>query len=189
MGPTAEDGDTTVGLGDVVDEFLNQHGLSDTGTAEETNLATTSVGGEEIDDLDTGLEHLSGGGLVDEWRGVGVDGAELDTLNGATFVNGLTNDVHDTTEGGRTDGDEDGGAGVDYLLTTYKTFRTVHGNGADGVLTQVGRDFEDEPAAREVLDLEGVQNGGEVLCLELDVDDSTDDGFYRADDGLCLRGI
>lgn len=52
---TTEDGDTTVGLGDVVDKLLNEHGLSNTGTTEETNLSTTSVRSEEVDDLDTGL--------------------------------------------------------------------------------------------------------------------------------------
>jgi hypothetical protein len=58
LADTGEDGVTTVGLGDVVDELLDEHGLADTGTAEETNLSTTGVGGEEIDDLDTSLENL-----------------------------------------------------------------------------------------------------------------------------------
>lgn len=48
-----------MGLGDVVDQLLNQHSLADTSTAEKTNLSTTSVGSEKIDDLDAGLEHLS----------------------------------------------------------------------------------------------------------------------------------
>ena len=47
-----------VGLGDVVDELLDEHSLADTSTAEETDLSTTSVGGEEIDDLDTSLQNL-----------------------------------------------------------------------------------------------------------------------------------
>jgi hypothetical protein len=186
---TAEDGHTTVGLCDVVDELLDQHGLSDTGTTEETNLSTTGVGSEEIYDLDAGLEDLGSGGLVDEWRGVSVDGAELDTLDGAALVDGLPNNVHDASEGGRADGDEDGGARVDDLLATDETFCAVHGNGADGVLTQVRRDLEDEPAAREILDLEGIQNGGEVVGLKLHVNDSTDDGFYGTDCSLCLCSI
>lgn len=49
-----------MGLGDVVNELLNQDSLSDTGTSEETNLSTTSVGSEEIDDLDTGLQNFGG---------------------------------------------------------------------------------------------------------------------------------
>lgn len=56
---TTEDGETTMGLGDVVDELLNQDGLSDTGTSEETNLSTTGVGSKKVDNLDTGFENLS----------------------------------------------------------------------------------------------------------------------------------
>ena len=44
-----------MGLGDVVDEFLNQHSLANTSTTEQTNLSTTSVGGEQVDNLNTGL--------------------------------------------------------------------------------------------------------------------------------------
>lgn len=43
---TSEDGVTTVGLGDVVDELLNEDSLSDTSTTEQTNLSTTGVGSE-----------------------------------------------------------------------------------------------------------------------------------------------
>ena len=118
-------------LGDVVDELLNQHSLADTGTTEETNLSTTSVGREEVDDLDTGLQDLSGSRLVDERRGVSVDGRKLDALDGTTLVNGLANDVHDTAESRSADGDTDGGTGVDDLLATNETLGTVHGNGAD----------------------------------------------------------
>ena len=56
-------------LGDVVDELLNQHRLADTSTTEQTNLTTTRVGREEVDDLDTGLQDLSGSRLLDERRG------------------------------------------------------------------------------------------------------------------------
>ena len=167
-------------LGDVVDELLDEHRLADTGTTEETNLATTSVGRKEIDDLDTGLQDLSSSGLLDERRGVGVDREELDALDGTTLVNGLANDVHDATEGGGTDGDTDGGAGVDDLLATDETLGTVHGNGADRVLAEVGSDLEDETTTVEVDDLEGVEDGGKVFGLELDVDDGTDDGLYVA---------
>ena len=74
------------------DELLNEHSLSDTGTSEETNLSTTSVGGKKIDDLDTGGENLSRGGLFDELRRVGVDRSVLGGLDGTTLVDGLTGD-------------------------------------------------------------------------------------------------
>ena len=167
-------------LGDVVDELLDEHSLADTSTTEETNLSTTSVGGKEVDDLDTGLQDLSGSRLLDERRGVGMDGAELDTLDGTTLVNGLANDVHDTAEGRGADRDTNGGTSVDDLLATDETLGTVHGNGADRILTKVGSDLEDETTTVEVHDLERVEDGGKGLVVKLHVDNSTDDGLYVA---------
>ena len=176
-------------LGDVVDELLNKHSLTDTSTTEETDLSTTGVGREEVDDLDTGLQDLSGSRLLDERRGVGVDGGELDTLNGTTLINGLADDVHDTAEGSGTDRDLDGSTGVDDLLATDKTLGTVHGNSTDRVLTEVGSDLEHETAAMEVLDLEGIKNWGKGLCLELHVDDGTNDCLDGADRALGLSRV
>lgn len=167
-------------LGDVVDKLLNKHRLADTSTTEKTNLSTTSVGREEVDDLDTGLQDLCGGRLLDERGRVGVNGAKLDTVDGTTLVNGLADDVHDTAESRGADGDTDRGTGVDDLLATDETLGTVHGNSADRVLTKVGSDLEDETTAMKVNDLERVENGRKVFRLELHVDDGTDDGLYVA---------
>jgi hypothetical protein len=41
----------TVRLSDVVDKLHDQHGLADTGTAEQTNLATTLVRRQQVHDL------------------------------------------------------------------------------------------------------------------------------------------
>ena len=45
-------------LGDVVDELLDEHRLADAGAAEEADLAAADVRGEQVDDLDAGLEDL-----------------------------------------------------------------------------------------------------------------------------------
>lgn len=84
-------------LGNVVDQLLNQDGFTDTGTSEKSNLTTSSVRGKEIDDLDTSLEHLGLGRLLDELWWVGVDRKLLDTLDLSSLVDGLSNDVHDST--------------------------------------------------------------------------------------------
>jgi hypothetical protein len=47
-----------MGLGDIVDEFPNQDGLSDTCTSEETNFTTTIVRSKKVNDLDTSLQNL-----------------------------------------------------------------------------------------------------------------------------------
>lgn len=121
---TSEDRVTTVGLGDVVDQLLNEDGLADTGTTEETNLSTTGVGGEEVDDLDTSDENLGGGGLVDELGGLGVNGKLLVGLDGATLVNGVTSDVDDTAQSRGADGNGDGGTSVGGLGATDETLST-----------------------------------------------------------------
>ena len=105
-------------------QLLDEHSLADTGTSEETNLSTTSVGSEEIDDLDTSNKDFGGCGLLNELRGISVDGQELVALDGTTLVNGVTSDVHDTTKSGGTDGDGDGSTGVGSLGATNETLGT-----------------------------------------------------------------
>jgi peptide chain release factor 1 len=154
---TSKDRETTVGLGDVVNQLLNEDSLSNTSTSKETNLSTTSVRSQQVDNLDTGNEDLSGGGLLGELRGVGVDGGVLGGLDGTTLVNGVTSDVHDTTEGTGTDGNHDGVAGIENLLTTDETFGTVHGNAADNVLTQMLGNLQHQLVS-VVFGVEGIEN-------------------------------
>merc|ERR1712137_12305 len=171
---TSEDGETTVGLGDVVNQLLNEDSLSDTSTSEETNLSTTSVRSQQVDNLDTGDEDLGGGGLLGELRGVGVDGGVLGSLDGTTLVNGVTSDVHDTTKGTVTNGDLDGSTGVGGLGTSDETLGTVHGNASDDVLTQMLSDFENQLLVT-VLSGNSVENGRELLGVELDIHNSAND--------------
>ena len=60
---------------------------------------------------------------------VGVDGAPL--------VDRVADDVDDPSEGLLAHGDLDGGAGVHDGVAPHQTLGTVHGNGTDGVLSQV----------------------------------------------------
>lgn len=155
LSDTSEHGVTTVSLGNVVNQLLNEHSLSDTSTSEETDLSTTSVWGEQVDDLDTGDQDLSSGGLVSEGRGIGVDGESLGGLDGSTLINWVTSNVHDTTEGSWTDWHRDGGSSVGCTVTTDETFGTylqlasisvaddepgmltIHSNCSDDILSQM----------------------------------------------------
>ena len=74
----------------------------------------------------------------------------------------ITNDVDNATKGFITDGDTNGSTSVGNLLSTDKTFSTVHGNGSYGVLSQMLGDFEDETVASG-FDLKGVENLGEFF--------------------------
>ena len=55
---------TAVRLGDVVDQFLNQHRLADAGAAEQADLAALGIRRQQIDDLDAGDENFRFGRLV-----------------------------------------------------------------------------------------------------------------------------
>ena len=198
-------------LGDVVDQLLNQYGLSDSGSSEESNLSSSSVGSEKIDDLDSGLENFGSGRLVDELGRVGVDGSHGDTDDRTSLIDGLSDNVHNSTEASGSDGNENGRSSVDDLLSSNETFRTcereqfgvsgklgkggvkkigrtIHGDGSDGVFSQVHRDLEHE-SVLESLDLEGVENRGEVLGIELNIDDGTNNGFDATDRSSDLGGV
>merc|ERR1719242_2367315 len=54
LADTSEHRETTVSLGNVVNQLHDKHSLADSGTTEETDLASLTVGGEQVDDLDTG---------------------------------------------------------------------------------------------------------------------------------------
>ena len=65
----------------------------------------------------------------------------------------------------------DWGTGIGDGLTTDKALGGVHSNGADGVLTQMLGDFENE-AGLAAFDLKGIENWWE-LSRELDINDGT----------------
>ena len=96
---------------------------------------------------------------------VGVDGSHL--------VDGLTNDVDDTAESTSANGHHNGSASVNDTLASDETLSGIEGNGAHVVTTQMLGDLQHQSAA-DTLDLEGVQNGGQVT-LELHIDDGTND--------------
>ena len=64
-----------VRLGDVVDQFLNEHRLADARAAEQADLAALGVRREQVDDLDAGDEDLRFGRLLGVGRRFGVDRA------------------------------------------------------------------------------------------------------------------
>lgn len=172
LSDTGEDGVTTVMLSNVVNKFLNEHSLSDTGTSEETNLTTSSIGSEEIDDLNTSDENFCSSSLISERRGISVDRVVFSSLDGSSLINGFTNNVHDTSESTRSDWNGDRTSGVNNTLSSDETFSTVHGNSSDSGVSQVLSNLKDE-SVRSTLDFKCVQNLRE-FTFELNINDGTD---------------
>jgi hypothetical protein len=82
LADTGKHGVTTVRLCDVVDELHDKHGLADTGTTEQTDLASLRVRGKEVNDLDARDQDLRLDLHVGERRGLGVDGSALRPAHG-----------------------------------------------------------------------------------------------------------
>mmetsp|Transcript_2155 Transcript_2155/g.4907 ORF Transcript_2155/g.4907 Transcript_2155/m.4907 type:complete len:511 (-) Transcript_2155:15-1547(-) len=171
---TGKDGETSVGLGDVVDELHNQDSLSDSGSSEESDLSSSLVRGQKIDDLDTGDKHLLGGSLLDEGWGLTMDGQDVLGVDRSALVDGLSDDVHDTSQGLATDRDLDRLSRVPHLLASHESLGGIHGNGTDGVLSQMLRHLKNETDL-VVLDLQGSQDRRQVAAGELNIDDGTND--------------
>ena len=106
-----------------------------------------------------------------------MDRAERIRLNRAAFIDGLTNDVQDTSKRAVTDRDGDGSTRVDDLLATDETLSTVHGNATNGVFTKVLGNLKNESVtALHILNLKSVEDSREVLGSEVNVNNGTDDG-------------
>ena len=136
-----------VGLGDVVDELLDQHRLADAGAAEQADLAALGVGREQVDDLDAGDQDLRFGRLLDIGRGRLMDGAAAFHRDRAGFVDRLADDVHDAPERALADRDRDRPAGVGDFLAAHQAFGNVHGDAAHRVLAEMLGDFEHQAVA------------------------------------------
>ena len=164
---------TAMRLRNVVDQFLNQHGLADAGAAEQADLAALGVRRQEIDDLDAGDENFRFGGLVGIGRRRLMDGAVALRFDRPGFIDRLADHVHDAAERARAHRHHDRVAGVADFLTADQAFGRIHRDGANRGFAEMLRDLEHQAIAA-VLGLERVQNGRQV-SFELHVDDGADD--------------
>merc|ERR1719328_940247 len=169
-GPLADTGEhreTTVSLGNVVDQLHDKHSLADTSAAEETNLTSLTVGGKQVDDLDTSDKDLLLDRHLVEVGSLSVDGLALVCGDGAPLVDRVADHVDDAAKGLLAHGDGDGETLILDNVASDETLSTVHGNGPDGVLSKVLGDLQDElglPAD----DSKGVEDLREAI-VELDV--------------------
>ena len=188
LADAGEHADAAVALGDVVDQLLDEHGLADAGAAEQADLAALRVRREQVDDLDAGDQDRGFGRLVDEGRGVGVDGGGHVAADRAALVDRLADDVHDAAERLRADGHADLRAGGAHDLAAGQAVGRVHRDRADNVLAEVLGDLEDQAVAA-IVGLERCEDRRK-LALERDVDDGADDLRDAADEvaGLLLGG-
>ena len=103
-------------FGNAGDHLLDEHRLAHAGAAEQADLAALDVRGEQVDDLDAGLQDLGPRLQLVERRRVAVDRpALLDLQVACRHVERLAEDVEHVALGDVADRDRDGAAGVGHL--------------------------------------------------------------------------
>jgi hypothetical protein len=88
---------TSVRLGDIINKFLNEHCFSYSGTSEKSNFTSSGIWSQQIDDLDTSNQQFGSRSLFLETWGFSVDRVVFISLNRSSFVDGFTDNIHDTT--------------------------------------------------------------------------------------------
>ena len=88
-----------------------------------------------------------------------MDWSEFVGLDGTSFIDGLSNDINDSSESLGADWHKNGVASVSDGLSANETLGGVEGNCSDVVATQVLGDLQNEPVLSS-LNLEGVENRG-----------------------------
>ena len=175
---TSENRVTTEQFRDIVDQFLNENGFANTGTAEQANLTALCVWAEQVDHFDTGDQDFSFRRLIDKVRRRRVDRRAQFGFDRAALVNWLTNNVHDPPKRCRSDRDVDWLAHVHHSLAANETLGGVHRDGADTVFAKMLSNFEHQAVAI-IVTFQGVQNVWKC-AVKLNVDNSADDLAYAA---------
>jgi hypothetical protein len=166
-------------LRDVIDELLNDDSLADAGAAEEADLSAACVRAKEIDDLDTGLERLHFGRLLDELGRLAVDRQRRLRADRAHAVHRLADHVQDPAQRRLADRHANAVAGVASEHAAHEAVGRVHTDATHGTLSEVLSDLEDQVVLafvdRRVGDGERIQNRGQLAGVEFDVDHGSDD--------------
>jgi len=157
------------------EQLLDDDRLADAGAAEDADLAALLERADEVDDLEARLEHLDLGGLVIEGRRRAVDRQVDGRVHGTLEVDRATEDVEHPTQGRLADRHRDRGARVDDLGAACKPVGRGHRNAAHPVVAQVLGNLADERIAACDLDLDRVQDLGQLARGELDVDHRSGD--------------
>ena len=176
---------TAVRLGDVVDQFHDQHGLADAGAAEQADLAALGIRRQQVDDLDAGDKDRGLGRLIGIGRRLLVDRADHFTLDRTCLVDWIADHVDDAPEQSLADRNGNRRAGVGNLLAAHQPLAGVHRDGAHRGLAEMLRHFEHEAIAL-ILRLQRVENRRQMI-VKVHVDDGADD-LGDTSDCVCHHG-
>ena len=85
--------------GDISNEFLNQHGLSYTGTTEKADFSSLCIGGNQINHLDSRFQNLLHRTLIGKLRRFPVNLPLLCVANGILTIDGFSKYIKESSKG------------------------------------------------------------------------------------------
>ena len=179
-------------MSNTVNHLLNQNRLANAGPAEEADLAALDVRGEQVENLDAGLQHLGLGLQVIESRRIAMDRPALGDLDGRRIdVEDVTGHVPHVALGDIAHRHSDRGAGVTDLGATAQTVSRLERDGTHDVLADVQGHLEGDGMGLTHhlgVDVKGIEDLRHLSSRKLDVDDGADDTDDAANAGsLVLR--
>ncbi len=165
-------------LGDPANHLHDQDGLADARTTEQADLAALDVRGEQVNDLDTGLEHGRAWFELVERGRVAVDLPVVFDRADVVGVEGLANHVKNVTEYRVADGHGDASARLAYYGATHESVGGLHAHATHAALADLLGHFaghRDRHAVKDDVHLDGVIYLGQRVWRELHVHHRTGD--------------
>ena len=167
-------------LGNVVDQLHDEHRLTYTGTAEETNLTTLHVRLEQVDHLDTGGKHLLVRRELVKLRSLAMDRISTLHVQFVHTINRLSDYIHHTALDLLSGRHHDWVACYGNFQATLQAVGIVHGDTANCILTDVLLHLDDQVASVWAFHLQSFVNFRKhllrvlALGIEIYVDNRTD---------------
>ena len=156
-------------MSNVTNQLHECHGLANTGTTEQTNLAALGDRHDQVDNLDARFQELGRCRLLFVRRGSAVNRHVHFGANVAGIVDRPAKHVHDSAQRLLTNRHSNRAARVSDAHAAFQAFRRTHCNGADNAIAQLLLNFERNA---RLIDDECVVNFGDLARRELNVHNS-----------------
>ena len=142
---TSKHWNTTVFLGNVVNQFLDQDGFTNSGTTEKSNLTTFKVRGKKVDNLNPCFKDFRRGRqFIKSWSFL-MNWLTLCVFCERSFqVNGISQNIEDTSQSFFTYWYRDWTTCVQYFHSTSQTICWFHGDSTDHTISQLQGYFKDD---------------------------------------------
>ena len=132
----------------IIDEFLNHDRFADAGATEQADLSAAQIRFNEIDDLDSGLEHFKLGVLFGEGGGELMDRVAPLRFDGSHLIDRFADDVHHAAERTGADGNCDGAAHILRRHSANHTVCRLHRDAPHAPFAEMLLNFRDDAERR-----------------------------------------